>query len=438
MRDRLNFFEPWESLPANHENQLTRALLIVLRYCPIAQQAWLSLVDHNLPLHSLPRPTFDTQRGKILRSEDQSPTTDELIKGISVLCAAEAPSEAPDVILESDRGQVLDGIIRYGDEMVVVLESKLDGPADDRQARNINLHNQPILFDGHVRRISWRDVLATFTDLALEKRGLVSGAERMILADFLDFVGRNFPQLGPFKTLARCEAEPSRVARRLQTILSEVLGSDDATLPGTHTSVTTAYLVYESRQVKLDMYPADTLQQARACYDRPNVVERILMLEREGWRVRPNFHFGFMAKGFCWTKTTLPLAEYLYHWQQNIRNTAQIERRHWDDYWDKLLKAKIAEASDREDFNRNYTNTNRPSATPRPGIACTFLWNLDEAERLDARGLLTKAVKERVNQLLDVLGEDKIDAEQTHVYAKPNYGVATHGPAQAGAAKPVN
>jgi hypothetical protein len=39
------FFEPWERIPANHENQLTRALLVVLRYCPIAHQAWLSLVD---------------------------------------------------------------------------------------------------------------------------------------------------------------------------------------------------------------------------------------------------------------------------------------------------------------------------------------------------------------------------------------------------------
>ena len=44
MQDRLNFFEPWER-PANHENQLTRALLGALRYCPIAHPAWLSLVD---------------------------------------------------------------------------------------------------------------------------------------------------------------------------------------------------------------------------------------------------------------------------------------------------------------------------------------------------------------------------------------------------------
>jgi hypothetical protein len=53
MQDRLNFFEPWQRLPAYHEDQLTRALLVVLRYCPMAQQAWLSLVECDRALHSV-------------------------------------------------------------------------------------------------------------------------------------------------------------------------------------------------------------------------------------------------------------------------------------------------------------------------------------------------------------------------------------------------
>lgn len=32
MRDPLNFFEPFEQLPTGHENQLTRAFLVVLRH----------------------------------------------------------------------------------------------------------------------------------------------------------------------------------------------------------------------------------------------------------------------------------------------------------------------------------------------------------------------------------------------------------------------
>src|SRR5262245_7310035 len=172
MQDRLNFFEPWQRVPPNHENQLTRALLVLLRYCPIAHQAWLSLVDSavfspldpKLALHSLARPTFDTQRMQILRSGHQ-PKTNEPIKDISVLCGADASTEAQGTVLESERGQVLDGIIRYGDHLVIVLETKIHESPDDRQARNINFHGQPIQFDGPVRKISWRDVLGAFTDL---------------------------------------------------------------------------------------------------------------------------------------------------------------------------------------------------------------------------------------------------------------------------------
>jgi hypothetical protein len=45
MRDPLNFFEPFESLPPTHENQLTRGFLVVLRLVPIAHAVWLRMVS---------------------------------------------------------------------------------------------------------------------------------------------------------------------------------------------------------------------------------------------------------------------------------------------------------------------------------------------------------------------------------------------------------
>ena len=42
--DALNFFMPFRRLEPNHENQLTRALLVVLRFSPMAHAAWLRLV----------------------------------------------------------------------------------------------------------------------------------------------------------------------------------------------------------------------------------------------------------------------------------------------------------------------------------------------------------------------------------------------------------
>ena len=450
MQDRLNFFEPWER-PANHENQLTRALLVVLRYCPIAHQAWLSLVDAaassplnpNLPglaLHSLHRPTFDTQRAHILRGESQ-PETNEPIKGLSVLCAADASYEVQGAVLESDRGQVLDGIIRYGDDCVIVLESKLHESADDRQARNINLHGQPIQFDDFVRKISWRDVLDSFMDLAEPERRLVVPSLD-VLNDFLAFVDKpTCHKIRPRSTrLTLRRGLPSRVwPSDWCNSLSEVLKMISDMLSGNIQLVRPIAIridVCTKRQLAalavaadepvtdpvktsqrsprastIDMEPGtafwhpetpkavlktladaiakrariptsrpsyahrarrNSLEQARSFYARPEAVERILKLQNEGWIVRPNFHFGFMATGYSWTDATMPVAEYLQYWLERIDDARQIERRDWDQYWRNLVNEKIAQPEDRERFDRDFTNTERASATPRPGIECRF------------------------------------------------------------------
>ena len=220
MPDHLNFFEPYENIPAHHENQLTRALLVVLRYSPMAHQAWLSLVDQELHLHQLPQPGFRTQQARILEKGISGPAN-EAIKGISVICAADA-SKVEGKTVKSDRVQVLDGIVRYGDDLVIVLETKLDGPAPDRQAREINLHGQPVAFEGKVRTLSWRSVLDSFADLADDDRGVTAGSERKVLQDFLNFTDRNFPNLGPFSTLDRCGGEQSRVMRRLRKVMKRL------------------------------------------------------------------------------------------------------------------------------------------------------------------------------------------------------------------------
>lgn len=414
----LNFFEPYERLSPGHENQLTRALLVVLRYCPIAHQAWLSLIHPGRQLHELPHPTFSTQRARILEKDYPNPT-DEPISGISVICAADAPEVASGAVVGSDRGMVLDGIVRYDNDLVIVMESKLDGPANADQAININLHGQPVRFDGtgfdgKVRPISWRAILSAFDDLADEERALTGGAERIILRDFLEFVDRNFPRLGPFNTLQRCAGEPSRVMRRLRAMLGEATGGEAVgvggiILPGRHLAVISAHIAYdrEKGEVQLRMFPADTLEQARTFYKRPKAPERVLALESKDWTVSPNFHFGFMAKGLSWTNATASVAEYMRHWQRNIGETRQVDRADWRTFWDELVRLEFAQQADREQFDRDFTDTNRNSASPRPGIRCSFVWPFEEAERLDTQKSrqFGAAIKQRVNELLVAVDE---------------------------------
>ncbi len=105
----------------------------------------------------------------------------------------------------------------------------------------------------------------------------------------------------------------------------------------------------------------------------------------------------------------MPVAEYMRYWLERIGDAGKIERRDWDQYWHTLVHEEIAKSEDRESFDDYFTSTARASATPRPGVKCTFSWRLDEAERLDARAQLGNTVRERINQLLEALHEDKIN-----------------------------
>ena len=69
--DRLNFFQPFENLAPGHENQLTRALLLLLRFSPLAHECWLRHIGLTPHLYQLPEAVFHTQRRAIPLEHDE-------------------------------------------------------------------------------------------------------------------------------------------------------------------------------------------------------------------------------------------------------------------------------------------------------------------------------------------------------------------------------
>jgi hypothetical protein len=71
-----------------------------------------------------------------------------------------------------------------------------------------------------------------------------------------------------------------------------------------------------------------------------------------------------MEGGYTWTTTSIDVGSYVELWRETIADTRTIKRYQWDEYWAWLLEQSIAEAKDREDFDRHFTATNRQSAIP--------------------------------------------------------------------------
>lgn len=408
MRDPLNFFSPYERLPAGHENQLTRGLLLLLRMSPLAHVEWLRLVAPTRSLGSLPAAVFDTQK-RALRDDDDGEEQAELI---SVFLAPEQPQSGSGDVVESDRGQVLDAIVDYG-ELIAVIENKVF-EADDLQARQINLKGADVqLVDGQeVVVVLWRDLLEAL--IGIRERNLIGGAEASILDDFLAYVEDHFPDLGPFRTLGLCGGISNRIERRLRQVLGEAAGieaesspygSRVATPAGTVAGRDAYLTIVEGDEVELALYPADTLGQAREFYARSAAIEGVLKLaETDGWSVKPNFHFGHMQRGYCWTVSDIDMEDYLHLWLEKVPSTGNVPRNEWIAYWDWLVEQEIARREDLPEFDRHFTSTARKTATPRPGLYLGRRWPLAGAESLDSRAAFAPAVRDGLEQALKAVG----------------------------------
>ncbi|MFZ2542412.1 MAG: hypothetical protein WAW75_11665 [Gallionella sp.] len=413
MDNHLNFFVPYEKAAAWHENQLTRALLVVLRYSPMAHQAWLRLVAPEQHLHELSKAEFATQRQRVLGTDSEVPEG-EAVHGISVWLAPDAALVSTP-IEPSDRQQVLDGIVTYGNDLVVVIENKVAWGGVTEQPHQINLHGSPVVFEEKPRSVTWQQLLGALSDLV--ERDLVSGAERLLISDFFDLVEKYFPRIGPYSTLARCGDQRFRVERRLHTIQGEVVGTDTGKALGWRDLAGTPMIAMawlgianDNSAVCLRMYPADTLGQSRAFYGDPSAVDEVLALQSDGWRVEPNFHWGFTASGYAWSKTSLTVEKYCAYWVNEISATRELRRPEWETYWAKLQSDHIVEAVGKEAFDAEFTRSQRQKAHPRPGLFCEYAWPLAEAQQLDAHGKLVEKVRTRLNQMLTALHAPPVTA----------------------------
>lgn len=383
-RDPLNFFSPYERLVAGHENQLTRALLLVLRMSPLAHVEWLRLVDPRRSLGSLGTAQFATQR-RAIRTTRKDVEDAELV---SVFLAPELPAAGAAEVVESDRGQVLDAVVDYG-ELVVVIENKVF-EADDLQARRLNLGNGggQLVDDHDVAIVLWRDLLTSKTTSQTSARfaawRCAAGSHRASSAGCATYSARQAvaTRKQPVRASNRDACRRGRGARRIpQGRVSR--RHRTGSLPGGHAQPGAAVLSATGS----DRWRAPALAQS------------------DGWHVGPNFHFGHIQRGFCWTKSDLSITEYLGLWQHEINDAGAIPRDEWDVYWEWLITHQIARTSDRMEFDRHFTSSSRKSATPRPGISLIRRWPLQEAEASDSRGTFVAEVRAALDTALRALGE---------------------------------
>ncbi len=152
--------------------------------------------------------------------------------------------------------------------------------------------------------------------------------------------------------------------------------------------------------IALSAYPADTLTQAAAFYTRPTALYAIrALVPCDGWKVGHNFHFGHFQAGYAWTHGLIAPVAYIDLWSQEIATARAVRREQWAKYFDWLVAVGIALNEDREQFDHDFTETARGTATPRPGLSVSRVWSIEEAEARDSNGHFIPEVRTAYEEL---------------------------------------
>ncbi len=423
----LNLFAPYRQLPPHHEDQLTRAAMIVLRLVPLAREALLRAIGEP-PQEELPRCELDMQASHIIDPSAPEPqaSTRRGERLVSVFLTPDIePFALAEDVTDTDRGQRFDGVLRFEPELVVVLESKICwrwARRDGHRVAQLNLQGAHFA-ERRTCLLPWHDLLGAWE--ALLETDALDEAERGLLEDALGFAHREFAHLLPFGSLRRAGRDPTRRERRLGALLREVTGLATERGRLVHVRLDTglgtsslqrAALKLEPGALTLHLWPGELKRQAESLYATGNAEALArLALEDARWHVRPRPLLGFRgareSTRVHFTCTLDPLT-YARRWQgEDFERVGAHHRSHIQPkLWPWLLERGYASPADAPLLDPFIEALGRRFAHLRPSMHVSRSWPLQEAEQLDDAGLLVDEVRGALNHVLAVLEEPRVPA----------------------------
>ncbi len=420
--DRLNYFAPYEHKKRWHEDQLTRAFLVILRYVPLAQVIFLDLIreeqfKREVKLRIPPLSAIDYEDIKI---ETQQSQIDENggNKLISIIMTDEKWKPEGSVH-HSERSARYDGLIYYQPEWILVIENKPHSSSIWEEQANPNLPpDHEIQIEPTVVVILWKDLISRLTSLLKNK--LVHGAEKIVLDDFLEFINNNFPYLNPYPSFKACKDNESLLERRCRDIMRELAPDNSVrhhtgwkycieipTGPVHKIALSPNKIKDKDWEIEFVMNPGDTMNQARKFFSSV-VKEKFLALKEKGWSISPNLHFAYISTNLVWARSKLGLEEYLQHWLEHRDDIHQIKRDDssdshvFHDFFYKLLADKLITESDIKKLEDEFSATRRNSINICPGISMRFSWSKNKAQEIDSKkGAFCKAIRDKIKEAME-------------------------------------
>lgn len=428
---RLNYFEAFQSKAAWHEDQLTRAFLVLIRFVPLVHARFLALIreeQERVRCDELVSPVTLVAEKNVLIETQVAWIRHDQGRLLSVLMSDEQWTKEHRV-QSSERDARYDGVLAYTDsegpssrsepDWLILVENKPKERNVWPDQINPSYHSLPrdhrLEIEPKPIALSWYSVIRDLRGLL--DRDLTGRAEKMLVEDFLDYVADHYSYLLPFDTIGECRADDFLLQKRCDKILQDCAtrasytvaeapikgGRLEVSVPGIR------YLWLEPKKdvgghqyIELSLYPGDTVTQARDFLGRVNA-DKVSSLTEQNWRVWPNLHFAYMRTNLHWGDVSLGIKEYLEFWRRNqdrIRQEPRDQDKGFLPLFEDLRMEGLLGEHEIPELQKKTTETTRAVINVCPGIKLAYRWPLDKAAELDRRGELEKQVYERASEAL--------------------------------------
>ncbi len=418
--NRLNYFNPYNSKSHAHEDQLTRAYLVVLRHSYAAFTAFFDYCKSKLVVDTTKEEISFTlneliEDGWELDTQKANPKI-ETNWLLSVLIT-DSDLHASGLISSVKRHARYDGVITFGESLTIIIENKpCSGnvwfqqlnPSKENLDTDTKIYSAPVVLE-------WKEILKQLNSLLNLPN--ISGYEKLMIGDFLSYIDEVHPKLNPYDNFSLCKGNETLIYRRIENLLRGIVL--DANSISEHIgwgynieincgSIRKIGLIYERMgddwRLKLSLIFGNTISQARAFYGCSPTVSH---LSRTEWQFVPDFHFSFMQKNLVWFQSPDD-NKYLEYWTNNQGLIHQYKK---DDLPTLIYSLHdkgiiIRNTRSQKDMHSKIFNKRYFTLNVCPGFGINYIIKGKDAEVWDKDNKLANILKDKIKEGMLVVHQD--------------------------------
>lgn len=420
--NHLNLFNAYKNKSNNHEDELTRSFLILLKNIPVVQMLFFEMIRNEMlgiGIQSIATGELAVEEVHTQLSNTNNLFSSEMLDGRTLvsIIISDDKYETTQKVVNDDRQARYDGVITCEPSWIFIIENK---PSKENvwsgqlnpnimEEKDINIVEKPCC-------LSWRDII-TVLNTQVQNR-MLNGFELQAVEDFIQYVDNEYPWINPYTSFAVCKGIKYLLDKRCNYIMGNCeingLKQDVKSHRGwkhyIDSGVTTIkQIALDSNEDKedftIDMWlmAADTMSSARETFNKLDV-EKLMDLENDGYILTSNFHISYRSSNLLFFQGTLSFEDYIKFWKTESVNLKQIKRDNFINYFDFLEEQGMILKEDRDIIDEKIMEKGYDKLNICPGIGIRYSWDSKSSIELDKSNKFEKDFYSKLIKVFNTMG----------------------------------